>query len=708
MDLVNGYSSGEDDAPTHQETRTTITPIPRPSILDRMMADARKNPLSSNQPAREDSAPQGNRAGNEDDSEQEDSDDASDDESGGAAGEAEPELADIERKRKLKRKAPTKTGAHRGGGTRLSREPKIRPQQRINEFPGEGWAVFNGKLFCQGCKEELSLIRSSCTHHVKTQKHISKRVAREKLLLRDANLKDDLTAYFTANAGEKGASVRPEVHVERYAITRGWAAAGVPLQKLDALRPVLERQGASLTDSSHMRQYVPKIESEELATTEAEIKEDRGSLTLDGTRRNGEAIAGVFRSCKRFNLLHRLVLFMTTAKNVKGVELAAITTNLFILKLRKDVESLTCISRDACSVNHAAAQSLKVTFINAEDIICICHTLSCTGDELNFPDLNEFMTPWLVLVQNQPSAKAEWKSIVGEGMKGYSNIRWHSKGEIIIEICKHFTSLPDFLAKLLELGIGDATTTKMISIYERNPLLLELSMAAHMDIELLISTTYEMEGERLEILLVYSRVECLRALGSRIKSRARGILLNVESAIARMQTSPGIGMVFTKNFDGYGEYEGRITGVEEIDGVKLFKVVYEDDDEEEIDNAEMKQLLKAYGDITYSGIVDSIVPAFDYLENRLTGNCRNQFSCEHTYEVFRLARVFDPSFASENEALINQAFIRSLASIKPLARDDGALIRALERDSHLYIAAARGFTVDHSNVDVFTEAVLAW
>ena len=76
----------------------------------------------------------------------------------------------------------------------------------------------------------------------------------KKLLLRDANLKDDLTAYFTANPSEHGASVRPEVHVERYTITRGWAAAGVPLQTLDTLRPVLERQGASLTDSSHMRQ----------------------------------------------------------------------------------------------------------------------------------------------------------------------------------------------------------------------------------------------------------------------------------------------------------------------------------------------------------------------------------------------------------------------------------------------------------------------
>ena len=52
--------------------------------------------------------------------------------------------------------------------------------------------------------------------------------------------------------------------------------------------------------------------------------------------------------------------------------------------------------------------------------------------------------------------------------------------------------------------------------------------------------------------------------------------------------------------------------------------------------------------------------------------------------------------------------MRSLAAIKPLARDDGALIRAMERGYSLNIPAARGFTVDHSNVDTFTEAVLSW
>ena len=81
----------------------------------------------------------------------------------------------------------------------------------------------------------------------------------------------------------------------------------------------------------------------------------------------------------------------------------------------------------------------------------------------------------------------------------------------------------------------------------------------------------------------------------------------------------------------------------------------------------MKELLKAHGKITYNRIVDCLILGFAYLENRLTGNCRSQFSCEHTYLVFRLSQVFDPSFASENEALIDQAFVRSLAAIKPLA-----------------------------------------
>ena len=72
--------------------------------------------------------------------------------------------------------------------------------------------------------------------------------------------------------------------------------------------------------------------------------------------------------------------------------------------------------------------------------------------------------------------------------------------------------------------------------------------------------------------------------------------------------------------------------------------------------------------------------------------------------------------------------MQRLAAIIPIANygqgDDGAaaaggggpdddgdvptLASLLERDLHLYLAAARGFTFDHGDVGTFTAAVLAW
>jgi len=147
---------------------------------------------------------------------------------------------------------------------------------------------------------------------------------------------------------------------------------------------------------------------------------------------------------------------------------------------------------------------------------------------------------------------------------------------------------------------------------------------------------------------------------------------------------------------------------EEADGTKIFLIGYNDDDEEELDEAEVISLLKAYCDRVYSDALECINPAFNYLEKRLSGDCQPQYSFKHSHEIFRLVRVFDPSFLSENEGSIDDAFIDSLIAIKPLSCRDGALIEALKKDLHLYVAAARGFVVDHSDVDLFTDEILRW
>ena len=56
----------------------------------------------------------------------------------------------------------------------------------------------------------------------------------------------------------------------------------------------------------------------------------------------------------------------------------------------------------------------------------------------------------------------------------------------------------------------------------------------------------------------------------------------------------------------------------------MFKAAYgDDDDEEELDEGEIMGLLGVYGDGLHQRVIGAILPAFDYLENRLTGQCQD-------------------------------------------------------------------------------------
>lgn len=60
---------------------------------------------------------------------------------------------------------------------------------------------------------------------------------------------------------------------------------------------------------------------------------------------------------------------------------------------------------------------------------------------------------------------------------------------------------------------------------------LSLELASIMDLKVLVKTTYELEGDRLELLLVYERIEQLRALGRTISAKATGALPNVDKVL---------------------------------------------------------------------------------------------------------------------------------------------------------------------------------
>ena len=72
-------------------------------------------------------------------------------------------------------------------------------------------------------------------------------------------------------------------------------------------------------------------------------------------------------------------------------------------------------------------------------------------------------------------------------------------------------------------------------------------------------------------------------------------------------------------------------------------------------------LLDVYGDGLHQRVIDAILPAFDYLENRLTGQCQAQFDCTHSYAICRVLRLFGPSYVAEHEATADSASVRKLS-----------------------------------------------
>ncbi|KAK3257641.1 hypothetical protein CYMTET_33283 [Cymbomonas tetramitiformis] len=232
---------------------------------------------------------------------------------------------------------------------------------------------------------------------------------------------------------------------------------------------------------------------------------------FDGTRRLGEALNTVGRFCSEdFAIIQRLVNFVTLNASPDNTALSTVLSNVATRELGLDFDAITGWGRDSVKVNGTATNRLLVIFPSSVDLLCICHTLNNTGDRVGFPEKREFMTSWLTLVQNNNAAKQLWKSLTSQAMVGFSNIRWWSRQEVENEICLNFGLLPSFLAQLESDGVGDATTKKMASVYAKDPLRLEVSFAAGYDGTLqLLRTTYELEGDRLEILLVYRRVEAL-------------------------------------------------------------------------------------------------------------------------------------------------------------------------------------------------------
>lgn len=392
---------------------------------------------------------------------------------------------------------------------------------------------------------------------------------------------------------------------------------------------------------------------------------------------------------------------------------------------------VVCFSRDSVSLNGAACRVLTASpFTNACDVMCISHTLSNAGKHFEFPTLDKFKTPWLELVGGRDphaGAKKLWKETVApQAVPGYSKVRWWAWAEITFVVAEAgMKRLGDFISECEKRDYGDATRKSLRSIYDQEIDKLRLELAAMLDARPLVKITYELEGDRLEIMVTFERIEGLRAMGRAIKAEDDGCLPNVDASLRRLMKLKK-GTLIEKYFAGTGVCSGKLVKQEKIDStlypgteVQAWLVRYDVDGvEEHFEEIELRSgkdgPRPANGDGKLVLIVRhlperalvcaSLAKGFDYLEERLTGTCDAQYACTTMYEICRVIRAFDPNFADLN---VDTAFIDSMAVIKPLV--GLGMLSDMKRDLPLYLAAAKSAPVfDKSDIDSYTESLLKW
>ena len=373
----------------------------------------------------------------------------------------------------------------------------------------------------------------------------------------DAELRNSLEAYYKANPDERMANVAPAEKVFRYRTTEAFLASGTPLSVCDMFRPLLQRAGFSLTAATHLTVFIPKIEAVEMNLLISELADQYVGIAFDGTTRLGEAVNTTGRWCPAdFHLRKRLLDFTTLETHMNNVQLAAHETDVIVRQCRIPPPNVVCFARDSVSANGAACRRLQVAFANAVDMLCLCHTCCHVGDNFDLPTLKEWMTPWLELVGGRnphAGAKLLWKETVAPAaVPGYSKVRWYAKAEIQFVIAEAGRERrAQFLDTCNERDYGDATRTSLNNINTTKTLQLDLEFAAMLDVRVLVSTTYELEGDRLEILIAYDRIEKLRTLGRALNSKQDGLLLNVDGVL-RLQMKLKKGVTVEKFFRGHG------------------------------------------------------------------------------------------------------------------------------------------------------------
>lgn len=156
---------------------------------------------------------------------------------------------------------------------------------------------------------------------MKTSKRTSGKERLEKKEARERDIAKSLEEYDN-QFHPKGESLSLAHRVYRVKVIRSFMKAGVPLNKIDCFRELLEEEAFSLTSSRHLSDLIDVIGKDERKKEKEEIEGRDGSIIFDGTTHVAEALNIILRFVFEWKVHQRLIQLLLVTKRMNGEELA--------------------------------------------------------------------------------------------------------------------------------------------------------------------------------------------------------------------------------------------------------------------------------------------------------------------------------------------------------------------------------------------------
>ena len=418
-----------------------------------------------------------------------------------------PQPSDLARKRKIVTNRPP-IGKKRGKGHTATDPKSVSPAERVKAYPNEPLTVNNKKLFCSGCREQLSLKKSSIELHIKSLKHVK---GKERLASTEKHQLDIAESLkYDNEVHPPGETLPVSTRVYRVNVVTALLKAGVPLSKLDSFRDILEENAFALSDSSHLRRLVPFILQDEISKLKQDIGGKHVAIIFDGTTHVCEAFVIVLRYIDNdWVIKQRVCRLMLLAKSITGEEVARQLITVVSTELSIAPNMVIAAIRDRASVNDVAMRTISVIYNQMLDVGCFSHTLDHVGERMKTPILDKFTKAWISLFAHSPKSRLAWRTQTGLSTPTYSATRWWSKFEVIHQLHKTFGDVPVFLRS------GDlppATTGKLLKILDDESACRKLKMEISVTVDAMepfVKATYSLEGDGPLALVAYQQISLL-------------------------------------------------------------------------------------------------------------------------------------------------------------------------------------------------------